>query len=104
MKKFYTFLKHFLPREEQSEGFSKEKAYSRSLIGKDVSLEALEEFYYNRIMKEINREVGYSTMECLIYLPPLPQQSLSKIIERIGNVYTVLYSDQHVCLVSWRVQ
>lgn len=83
----------------------KETAYARAAIGKDITMEELLDYYLKTVTKQLQQEVRDGNMECIIRYPRwVCKAHQEATIAFLQKTYRILYNDDDIIVVSWRIK
>lgn len=84
---------------------SSERAYSLYAVGKQVTTAELYKKFYAQAIKDIKASAYYGDTDTLIHYPIwLSKEHKALFIQELQELkYDILFSNENMCLISWKV-
>lgn len=86
---------------------SSERAYSLYAVGKQISTAELYKKFYDQAVKDIKTSAYYNRgTDVLIHYPVwLSKEHKASFLQELQELkYSILFSNENMCLISWKVK
>ena len=85
----------------KAQPLSSQSAYSLSSIGKNKTMEELQELLINNILDNIQKQTTFGKYHTIVEFEPWVTEIIMNNLKELN--YKILYNDSDIILISWKI-